>query len=71
MEQLGEQEHMGGITSSVITFATHRLAEIHRARATKNENNSWQLDNAVWKNNDNDLTDTFRPLFNDDVCITA
>ncbi|KAA6353281.1 MAG: hypothetical protein EZS28_051192 [Streblomastix strix] len=30
-----------------MTFATLRLAEVHRAKATRNENDSWQLDTAA------------------------
>ncbi|KAA6399789.1 MAG: hypothetical protein EZS28_004689 [Streblomastix strix] len=71
IEQLGEQEHMGCVISSIMAFATLRLTEIHRAKATRNEDGSWQLDTAVWKGDDYDLSVTFRPVSNKQICPTA
>ncbi|KAA6336714.1 MAG: hypothetical protein EZS28_052850, partial [Streblomastix strix] len=70
IEQLSEQEHMGCVISSIMAFATLRLTEIHRAKATRNEDDSWQLDTAVWKGDDYDLTVTFRPVSNRQICPT-
>ncbi|KAA6367443.1 MAG: hypothetical protein EZS28_037031 [Streblomastix strix] len=52
IEQLSDQEHIGCAISLIIAFATLRLTEIHRAKATMNEDDSWQLDIAVWKGDD-------------------
>ncbi|KAA6386755.1 MAG: hypothetical protein EZS28_017715 [Streblomastix strix] len=71
IEQLSEQEHMGCVISSIMAFATLRLTEIHRASATRNEDDSWQLDTTVQKGDDYDLTVTFRPVSNRQICPTA
>ncbi|KAA6354458.1 MAG: hypothetical protein EZS28_050015, partial [Streblomastix strix] len=71
IEQLGEQEHMSCVISSIMAFATLRLTEIHRAKATRNEDGSWQLDTAVWKGDDYDLSVTFRPVSNKQICPTT
>ncbi|KAA6361808.1 MAG: hypothetical protein EZS28_042665, partial [Streblomastix strix] len=71
IEQLGEQEHNGCVISSIMAFATLRLTEIHRAKATRNEDGSWQLDTAVWKGDDYDLSVTFRPVSNKQICPTT
>ncbi|KAA6396104.1 MAG: hypothetical protein EZS28_008368 [Streblomastix strix] len=71
IEQFGEQEHMGCVISSIMAFATLRLTEIHRAKATKNEDGSWQMDIAVQKGDNYDLTVTFRPVSNKQICPTA
>ncbi|KAA6374704.1 MAG: hypothetical protein EZS28_029770, partial [Streblomastix strix] len=71
IEQLSEQEHMGCVISSIMAFATLRLTEIHRTKTTRNEDDSWQLDTAVWKGDDYDLTVIFRPVSNKQICSTA
>ncbi|KAA6393150.1 MAG: hypothetical protein EZS28_011326, partial [Streblomastix strix] len=68
IEQLSEQEHMGCEISSIMAFATFRLTEIHRAKATKNEDCSWQLYISVQKGDDYDLSVTFRPVSNQQIC---
>ncbi|KAA6361749.1 MAG: hypothetical protein EZS28_042723, partial [Streblomastix strix] len=68
---LNEQEHMGCVISSIMAFATLRLTEIHRAKATRNEDGSWQLDTAVWKGDDYDLTVAFRTVSNKQICPTT
>ncbi|KAA6373230.1 MAG: hypothetical protein EZS28_031243, partial [Streblomastix strix] len=50
---------------------TLHLTEIHRAKATRNEDGSQQLDAAVWKVDDYDLTVTFRPVSNKQICSTT
>ncbi|KAA6375873.1 MAG: hypothetical protein EZS28_028600 [Streblomastix strix] len=61
IDQLGEQEHIGCMISSIIAFATLHLTEINRTKATRNEDGSLQLETAVWMGDDYDLTVTFRP----------
>ncbi|KAA6389301.1 MAG: hypothetical protein EZS28_015174 [Streblomastix strix] len=70
IRQLGDQEHIGCVISSIMAFATLRLTEIHSAKATRNENGPSQLDTAVWKRDDYYLTVTFRPVSNKQVCLT-
>ncbi|KAA6364713.1 MAG: hypothetical protein EZS28_039760 [Streblomastix strix] len=71
IEQFGVQENMGSVISSIIAFATLSLTEIHRAKATRNEDSSWQLDTAVWNGDNYDLTVTFRPVSNEQICPTT
>ncbi|KAA6390749.1 MAG: hypothetical protein EZS28_013726 [Streblomastix strix] len=54
-EQLGEQDHMGCVTSSIMAIATLCLTEIHRTQATRNEDGSWQLDTA-WRKSRKTIT---------------
>ncbi|KAA6333428.1 MAG: hypothetical protein EZS28_053175 [Streblomastix strix] len=37
------------------------------SKATRNEDGSWQLDTAVWKGDDYDLSVTFRPVSNKQI----
>ncbi|KAA6361990.1 MAG: hypothetical protein EZS28_042483, partial [Streblomastix strix] len=43
----------------------------HSAKATRNKDGSWQLDTAVWKGDDYDLSVTFRPVSNKQICPTT
>ncbi|KAA6381516.1 MAG: hypothetical protein EZS28_022958 [Streblomastix strix] len=70
IEQFGEQKHGDCAISSIMAFTTLRLTEIYRAKATGNENGSRQLDIAVWKRDDYNLTVPFRPVSLKQICPT-
>ncbi|KAA6370458.1 MAG: hypothetical protein EZS28_034016 [Streblomastix strix] len=68
LDQLPEMEFMGCVISSIMAFATLRLAEVHRATATPLPDGAWQLHTIIRKTKVPKTTITFRPLCNRDIC---
>ncbi|KAA6373436.1 MAG: hypothetical protein EZS28_031036 [Streblomastix strix] len=68
LDQLPEMEFMGSVISSIMAFATLRLAEVHRDTATPLPDGAWQLHTIIRKTKVPKTTITFRPLCNRDIC---
>ncbi|KAA6396848.1 MAG: hypothetical protein EZS28_007624 [Streblomastix strix] len=70
LDQLREIQFMGCVISSIMAFATLRLAEVHRATANPLPDGAWQLHTTIRKTKVPKTTIAFRPLSNRDVCPT-
>jgi hypothetical protein len=62
---------MGCTIASIISFSTLRLAEVHRAKAVKLENNVWELHTIIIKGKEHKAVITFRPLHDVNVSPTT